>query len=61
MNVALFSTGDIDKSGALNDMREMIKKRILASIHLIRENEIDNNQYQKKVEIFVEKIKGFTP
>lgn len=59
-NVALFSTGDIDKSGALDDMRDLIKKRIITSMHLIREKEIDNNQYHKKVETFVEKIKGFT-
>jgi flavodoxin len=28
-NVALFSTGDIDKSGAMDDMREMLKKKSL--------------------------------
>jgi flavodoxin len=59
-NVALFSTGDIDKSGALDDMREILKKRILTSMHLVRENEIDNNQYHKKVETFVKKINSYT-
>lgn len=58
-NVALFSTGDIDKSAAIDDMKEILKKRIFTSMHLIRGNEIDNNKYHKKVETFVEKIKSF--
>jgi flavodoxin len=57
-NVALFSTGDVDKWSAIEDMKEMIKKRVLISMHLIREDEIDNNKYHKKVGAFVEKIKS---
>ena len=58
-NVALFSTGDIDRSSAIDDMREMLKKRVFTSMHFTRENEIDNNNYHKKVETFVEKINSF--
>jgi len=56
MHVALFSTGDVDKWDAIDDMKEMLKKRVLISMHLIREDEIDNNKYHKKVQAFVEKI-----
>ncbi len=58
-HVALFSTGDVDKLNAIYDMKEMIKKKVLISMHLIREKEIDNNKYHEKVENFVEKIKSF--
>ena len=58
-HVALFSTGDVDKWSAIDDMKEMIKKRVLISMHLIRKDEIDNNKYHKKVEAFVQKIKSF--
>jgi flavodoxin len=57
-HVALFSTGDVDKWSAIDDMKEILKKRVITSMHLIRENEIDNNKYHKKVESFVEKIKS---
>lgn len=58
-HVALFTTGDVDKGDAIEDMKEMLKKRVIISMHLKREDEIDNNKYHKKVEAFVEKIKGF--
>lgn len=58
-HVALFTTGDTNKGDAIDDMKEMLKKRVLISMHLKRENEIDNNKYHKKVESFVEKIKNF--
>ena len=58
-HVALFSTGDIDKLNAIEDMKEMLMKRVLTSMHFIREKEIDNNKYHEKVETFVEKIKSF--
>ena len=58
-HVALFSTGDVDKRSAIDDMKEMLKKRAFIRMHLTRENEIDNNKYHKKVESFVEKIKSF--
>jgi flavodoxin len=58
-HVALFSTGDVDKRNAIDDMKEMLKKRVFTSMHLIRKEEIDNNKYHIKVEAFVEKIKSF--
>ena len=58
-HVALFSTGDVDKLNAIEDMKEMLMKRVLTSMHFIREKEIDNNKYHEKVETFVEKIKSF--
>ena len=58
-HVALFSTGDVDKGSAIENMKGMLKKKVFVSMHLIREKEIDNNKYHEKVGTFVKKIKSF--
>jgi len=58
-HVAIFSTSDGDDQDALKEMEQMLGKKVFASIHLIRKQEIDSDQYYEKIEKFVERINSF--
>jgi flavodoxin len=58
-NVACFSTGDGEEFDALEEMERLLEKRAFLKMHLVRKQDIDNDNYYDKVENFVKNIESF--
>jgi len=54
--VALFSTGDSEEPNAIVDMEELLGRKAIARLHLLRKRDIEGGNYQEKVDEFVAQI-----
>ena len=58
-HVAVFTTGDGEDLDAIMELKEMLGKKVFSEEHFVREKEIDNMSYSKKLEKFITRIKSF--
>lgn len=54
--VALFSTGDSEEPSAIVDMEELLGRKAIARLHLLRKRDVEGGDYQEKVDEFVAQI-----
>ena len=54
--VALFSTGDSEEPDATVDMEELLGRRAIARLHLLRKRDVEGGGYQEKVDEFAAQI-----
>jgi flavodoxin len=55
--VALFSTGASDKLKAIEEIKPLINDKPIATLHLIKKEDIDKGNYHSKIDDFIKKIK----
>lgn len=55
--VALFSTGDSDQLKAIEEMESLINDKPIATLHLIKKEDIEKGNYHSKIDDFIQKIK----
>jgi len=55
--VAFFSTGDSDKLKAIEEMETLLGGKSIAKLHLIKKKEIEQGEFQSKIDDFIQKIK----
>lgn len=55
--VALFSTGDSDKPKAIEELTSLIDDKPIATLHLIKKEDVETGKYHSKIDNFIQKIK----
>lgn len=56
--VALFSTGDSDKPKAIEELKSLIDDEPIATLHLIKDKDIETEAYRQKINNFIQQIQN---
>ena len=58
-HVAVFTTGDGEDLDAIEELRNILGKKVFSMSHFVREKEIDTMSYNEKLTKFITQIKSF--